>query len=120
MRTRPRLSLDSPLIPRLDFLSLELDEIKGNCVHDRFTVLGGKDLGGNLCGDRSGEVTLIEPNEDRDPISVIISTQSEEWRWNIGVQQVGSSPCSLGLNFALSDFLQSSEIVKGGIYDQLF
>ena len=86
---------DSPfhfvLLIRLDLLTLELAETKGNCVHDRFTVLGGKDLTGNLCGDRSGEVTLIEPNEERDPIHIIISTQSEQWRWNIGVQQVGSS-----------------------------
>ena len=76
---------------RLDLMTLELAENEGNCVHDRLTVLGGQGMTGNMCGDRSGEVTLIEPTQRRDPISVIVLTQSQQWRWNIGVQQISCS-----------------------------
>ena len=67
---------------------MELSEKDGNCVHDRFTVIGGKEKSGNLCGDRSGETTMIEPNDNRDPVKIIILTQSDEWRYNIGVSQI--------------------------------
>jgi len=90
-------------------LTLELAETKGNCVHDRFTVLGGKDLTGNLCGDRSGEVTLIEPNEERDPIHIIISTQSEQWRWNIGVQQIACSEVESSKKKFMEDYSECGE-----------
>ena len=76
---------------RLDLMTMELAENEGNCVHDRLTVLGGAVMSGNLCGDRGGEVTLIEPSARRDPITVIVLTQSEQWRWNIGVQQISCS-----------------------------
>ena len=76
---------------RLDLMTLELAENDGSCVHDRLTVLGGATLSGNLCGDRGGEVTLIEPEESRGPITVILLTQSQRWRWNIGVQQISCS-----------------------------
>ena len=76
---------------RLDLMTLELAENEGNCVHDRLTVLGGQGMTGNMCGDRSGEVTLIEPTQRRDPITVVLLTQSQQWRWNIGVQQISCS-----------------------------
>ena len=75
-------------------------------MHDRLTILGGKDLSGNLCGDRSGEVTLVEPNEKRDPIIILITTQSEEWRWNIGVQQVGCAAVLHIITLFTLDILQ--------------
>ena len=76
---------------RLDLMTLELEENEGNCVHDRLTVLGGRGLTGNMCGDRGGEATLIEPTESKDPITVTLLTQSQRWRWNIGVQQISCS-----------------------------
>jgi len=79
---------DDTCFLRLDFLTMELSEKDGNCVHDRFTVIGGKEKSGNLCGDRSGETTMIEPNDNRDPVKIIILTQSDEWRYNIGVSQI--------------------------------
>jgi len=45
---------------RFDLLTLELDVMGDNCVHDRLTVMGGKEPSGSMCGDRSREVTLIE------------------------------------------------------------
>ena len=67
---------------------MELTEKDGNCVHDRFTVIGGKEKSGSMCGDRSGEVVMIEPNANRDSVKIIILTQSEEWRYNIGLSQI--------------------------------
>ena len=51
-------------------------------------MIGGKEKGGSLCGDRSGEVTLIEPDSQRSDIKIVLMTQSEKWRYNIGVAQV--------------------------------
>ena len=51
-------------------------------------ILTRVDDSGNLCGDRSGEVTMVEPNDARSPVTVLIMTQSDEWRYNIGVSQV--------------------------------
>ena len=51
-------------------------------------MIGGKEKGGSLCGDRSGEVTLIEPDSERSNIKIVVMTQSEKWRYNIGVSQV--------------------------------
>ena len=51
-------------------------------------ILTRVDDSGNLCGDRSGEVTMVEPNDVRSPVTVLIMTQSDEWRYNIGVTQV--------------------------------
>ena len=83
---------------RLDLLTLELAENEGSCVHDRLTVLGGAGLSGNMCGDRGGEVTLIQPNERRGAITVILLTQSQQWRWNIGVQQISCSQAESSKN----------------------
>merc|ERR1711935_1071947 len=41
---------------RFDLLTLELDVMGDNCVHDRLTVMGGKEPSGSMCGERSGEV----------------------------------------------------------------
>ena len=41
---------------RFDLLTMELDVMGDNCVHDRLTVMGGKEAAGSMCGDRSGEV----------------------------------------------------------------
>lgn len=73
---------------RLEMLTLELAETDGNCVHDRLTIIGGKKKSGNLCGDRSGEVTMVEPDHTRSPVKLVIMTQSDEWRYDIGITQV--------------------------------
>ena len=31
-----------------------------NCVHDRLNIMGGKEMSGTMCGDRSSEVTIME------------------------------------------------------------
>lgn len=74
---------------RLDLVTLEMEEISGKCVHDRFTVIGGKEPSGNMCGIRSGEVTLVEVDGRKD-ITVVAEAQSNEWRYNIGITQI---PC---------------------------
>ena len=73
---------------RLEFLNLNMTEKSGNCVHDRLTVLGGKEKSGNLCGDRSGEVILVSPDKSRSNAKIILMMQSEKWSYNIGVAQV--------------------------------
>jgi len=74
---------------RLDLLTVELAQMSDNCVHDRMTVMGGKEPNGNICGERSGEVTLVEVTPGQD-VKVVMSVQSSRWRWNIGVTQI---PC---------------------------
>ena len=51
-------------------------------------MIGGKEKGGSLCGDRSGEGTLMAPEPGRDDVKIVVMTQSEKWRYNIGVAQV--------------------------------
>ena len=66
-----------------------------NCVHDRLTIMGGKEMSGTMCGDRSSEVTIMEV-EDGKEMTIAVQVQSEEWRWNIGITQVridGASYC---------------------------
>ena len=43
---------------RVELLTLELEVESDNCVHDRLTIMGGKEPSGAMCGDRSGEVTM--------------------------------------------------------------
>ena len=43
---------------------------------------------GNMCGDRSGEVLMVQPDSVRSPVRIVIMTQSDMWRYNIGVQQI--------------------------------
>ena len=45
-------------------------------------MIGGKEKGGSLCGDRSGEVTLMAPEPGRDDVKIVVMTQSEKWRYN--------------------------------------
>ena len=49
---------------------------------------GGKEMTGNLCGDRSGEVLMIQPDSVRSQVKIAIMTQSKMWKYNIGVQQI--------------------------------
>jgi len=72
---------------RFDLLTLELAVMGDNCVHDRLTVMGGKEPSGSMCGDRSGEVTLVEVTPEKD-IRLMIEIQSSRWRWNIGITQI--------------------------------
>ena len=58
-----------------------------NCVHDRLTIMGGKEMSGTMCGDRSSEVTIMEVEDGKD-MTIAVQVQSEEWRWNIGITQV--------------------------------
>ena len=58
-----------------------------NCVHDRLTIMGGKEMSGSMCGDRSSEVTIMEVEDGKD-MTIAVQVQSEEWRWNIGITQV--------------------------------
>ena len=51
-------------------------------------MIGGKDMSGSLCGDRSGEVTIVEPNERRGDVKIVVVTQTEEWRYNLGLTQI--------------------------------
>ena len=70
-------------------LKKEIKKVHVNQNHcTRLTVIGGKEKGGSLCGDRSGEVTLIEPDSERGDIKIVVMAQSENWRYNIGVAQV--------------------------------
>lgn len=75
---------------RLDVLTLEMEEISGSCVHDRFTVQGGKEPSGQLCGDRSGEVTIVEVDRGHE-ITIVAEAQSEKWRYQIGITQISCS-----------------------------
>jgi len=72
---------------RFDLLTLELDVMGDNCVHDRLTVMGGKEPSGSMCGERSGEVTLIEVTSGKE-IRLMVEVQSSRWRWNIGITQI--------------------------------
>ena len=75
---------------RFELLTLELEVESDNCVHDRLTIMGGKEMSGAVCGDRSGEVIIMEVNKGKD-ITVAVQVQSEEWRWNVGITQVSIS-----------------------------
>jgi hypothetical protein len=57
------------------------------CVYDRLTIMGGKEMSGSMCGDRSSEVTLMEVEDGKD-MTFALQVQSEQWRWNIGITQV--------------------------------
>ena len=57
------------------------------CVYDRLTIMGGKEMSGSMCGDRSGDVTIMEVDDGKD-MTIMVQLQSEEWRWNIGMTQV--------------------------------
>jgi len=73
---------------RFDLLTLEMEQIRpGNCVHDRITIQGGKEASGQMCGDRSGEVTLIEVDAGKD-VSVVVEAQSSKTRYHIGITQI--------------------------------
>merc|ERR1712088_943755 len=72
---------------RFDLLTLELDVMGDNCVHDRLTVMGDKEPSGSMCGDRSGEVTLIEVTSEKE-VRLMVEVQSSKWRWNIGITQI--------------------------------
>merc|ERR1712123_456548 len=72
---------------RFELLTLELEVESDNCVHDRLTIMGGKEMSGAVCGDRSGEVIIMEVNKGKD-ITVAVQVQSEEWRWNVGITQI--------------------------------
>jgi len=78
---------DDTCFVRFELLTLELEVESDNCVHDRLTIMGGKDMSGAMCGDRSGEVTIMEVEEGRD-ITIAVQVQSEKWRWNIGISQI--------------------------------
>ena len=71
-----------------ELLTLELEVESDNCVHDRLTIMGGKEMSGTMCGDRSSEVTIMEVEDGKD-MTIAVQVQSEEWRWNIGITQVG-------------------------------
>merc|ERR1712051_524292 len=72
---------------RFDLLTLELGVMGDNCVHDRLTVMGGKEPSGSMCGERSGEVTLIEVTSEKE-VRLMVEVQSSRWRWNIGITQI--------------------------------
>ena len=77
------------------------------CVYDRLTIMGGKEMSGSMCGDRSSEVTLMEVEDGKD-MTFALQVQSEQWRWNIGITQVrrmGSFDCT-ALEIGCLDFLQ--------------
>jgi len=73
---------------RFDLLTMELDvKSGGSCVHDGLTFTGGMEPSGNMCGDRSGEVTLLEV-KNGGTIDILVKAQSKAWRWDIGVTQI--------------------------------
>jgi len=72
---------------RLDILTMEMEELSGACVHDRLTIQGGKESSGQMCGDRGGEVTLVEVDEGKE-IRIVAETQSQKWRFQIGISQI--------------------------------
>jgi hypothetical protein len=72
---------------RFELLTLELDVEADTCVYDRLTIMGGKEMSGSMCGDRSSEVTIMEVEDGKD-ITIALQVQSEVWRWNIGITQV--------------------------------
>jgi len=78
---------------RLDILTLEMEEMSGSCVHDRLTVQGGKEPSGQLCGNRGGEVTLVEVDDGKD-VKIIAEAQSIAWRYQIGITQISCSEAS--------------------------
>merc|ERR1711990_565035 len=46
---------------RFDLLTLELDVMGDNCVHDRLTVMGGKEPSGSMCGElKTGMSWLVQ------------------------------------------------------------
>ncbi|XP_023342069.1 transmembrane protease serine 11A [Eurytemora carolleeae] len=75
---------------RIDILTLEMSEKSGSCVHDRFTVMGGKEPSGQMCGQRSGEVTLVEVERGQD-ITLLVQTQGGEYRYQFGITQISCS-----------------------------
>ena len=89
---------------RLELLTLEMEVESDNCVHDRVQVMGGKEMSGALCGDRSGEVVIVEVEDGRD-INIVAQVQSKEWRWNIGITQVEADN---SLCFLIFFFIQIS------------
>ena len=72
---------------RFELLTLEVEVESDSCVYDRLTIMGGKEMSGTMCGDRSGEVTIMEVEDGKD-MTIAVQVQSEEWRWNIGITQV--------------------------------
>ena len=72
---------------RFELLTLEVEVESDSCVYDRLTIMGGKEMSGSMCGDRSSEVTIMEVEDGKD-MTIAVQVQSEEWRWNIGITQV--------------------------------
>ena len=68
-------------------------------------MIGGKDMSGSLCGDRSGEVTIVEPNERRGDVKIVVVTQTEEWRYNLGLTQISCAEVAA----AQAQYLQTYE-----------
>ena len=93
---------------RLDFLTVELDEVNQKCVHSRLLILGGQaGPNGNMCGkryrsfvaykctqtveplvSRSKEVTLLEVKGGEEVKILFLTQKGTEHRWNIAITQV--------------------------------